>query len=244
MFTKAIQLRTELVKLQNEERARLLRRYFKTGKGEYAQGDIFLGLTVGQVRAVAKECRSIPLSQAKIALHSPYHEMRLASLILLKSQFEKGDAPTRERICNMYMRNTQHINNWDLVDVSAPTIVGTFLLKRDRSLLYTLIHSQSVWERRIALLATSAFIREGQYEDTLKLCTIVQKDAHDLIHKAAGWMLREVGKKDEKVLRNFLDTYASMLPRTMLRYAIEKLSRTDREHYMVRTSRPVPAALR
>jgi 3-methyladenine DNA glycosylase AlkD len=209
-----------------------LRRFFRTGPGEYGEGDRFLGLTVPQVRALAAEWTELPLTEVGALLDSPWHEARLLALVVLARQYRRGSAIERTAIYQLYLRRSDRINNWDLVDLSAPAIVGAHLLTRRRDVLARLVRSPSVWERRIAILATHRFIRDGQYGDTLEIAARLLADRHDLIHKAVGWMLREVGKRDERALRRFLDRHAARMPRTALRYAIERLPAADRRHYL------------
>jgi len=211
-------------------------RFFRTGPGEYGEGDKFLGLTVPQIRAVAKDFAALPLEETDQLLDSEWHEARLVAVILLANQYAKAkDEMSRRRIYEMYLDRTQRINNWDLVDVSAPGIVGAHLMKRSRAVLRRLAKSRLLWDRRIAIVSTLYFITKGEFDDTLELALVLRGDKHDLIHKATGWMLREVGKRDENVLRRFLDKYAGTLPRTTLRYAIERLPVGARRMYMKRS---------
>lgn len=217
------------------EKAATSRRFFKTGRGEYGEGDVFLGITVPQQRKVAKQFWRIPLREVQTLLRSHIHEERFTALEILVMQFEKAEEVERKRIVDFYLKNTRYINNWDLVDTSAPYILGEYLITRDRSVLYSLAQSQLIWERRIAMLATFACIKNGESADALAIAKLLMHDNHDLIHKAAGWMLREVGKGvSEKELLKFLDLHAHEMPRTMLRYAIEKLSFQQRAIYMVK----------
>jgi 3-methyladenine DNA glycosylase AlkD len=225
---------TQLRAQADPVRAGNLRRFFKTGPGDYGEGDRFLGLTVPQVRAVAKECREAPLEEIGRLLDSPWHEARLLAVVLLVDRYARADEDERESVYRFYLRRTDRINNWDLVDASAPGIVGRHLLTRSRTVLARLARSQELWERRIAMVATSAFIREGQCDDTLTLATMLLDDEHDLMHKAMGWMLREVGKRDRDVLTGFLDRHATAMPRTALRYAIERFPESLRRHYLSR----------
>ncbi|HEY6844396.1 MAG TPA: DNA alkylation repair protein [Thermoanaerobaculia bacterium] len=213
-------------------RAKLLLRFFKTAPGEYGHGDRFLGLRVPNVRKIAREFRSLSLDDIRALLASKWHEERLLALIILVNQFGKADDSERRLIYNLYLASTDRINNWDLVDVSAPQIVGAFLADRDRRPLYRLAKSKSVWERRIAVLAAGHLIRRGELEDTFAIAERLIDDDHDLIHKANGWMLREAGKRDRARLERFLDAFASRMPRTMLRYAIERLPNDLRAKYM------------
>ncbi len=209
----------------NPQKAEFLQRFFKTGPGQYAEGDLFLGLTVPQTRALLPLCRDMDLTQLLELLHSAYHEERLLALLCLG---KRGGA----EVYRAYLDNTRWVNNWDLVDSSASQIVGAWLLERERSVLDRLAHSALMWERRIAVIATFAFIRRGQLQDTLRLCEVLLGDSHDLMHKACGWMLREVGKRDPACLEGFLNQHAAVMPRTMLRYALEKMPSERRRYYM------------
>ncbi len=235
---KRIAVIEELQKHKNPDRAVLLSRYFKTGKGEYAQGDIFLGLTVPLQRQIAKTYRSLALSDIETLLTSAIHEYRLTALIILTLQFS-ASAPVRQKeLYDFYLAHTDYINNWDLVDLSAPRIIGGFLLERKpkRRVLYRLAKSEVLWERRIAVMATFPFLRAGDFADTFAISTILIHDSHDLIHKAVGWMLREAGKVNQSAEEVFLEKYSSTMPRTMLRYAIEKFSDDKRAYYLSRRS--------
>jgi 3-methyladenine DNA glycosylase AlkD len=214
------------------ERARHSLRFFRTGPGEYGEGDRFLGATVPQVRAVVRRFRGLPLPQVDRLLSSPWHEARAAAVMLLAEAYSRADPPTRTAIYRLYLRRADRINNWDLVDVSAPHVVGRHLAGRSRRVLLRLVASRSLWKRRIALLATQHFIRLGDLEDTLVLAARVLHDREDLIHKAAGWMLREVGEGDRDALRRFLGRHAAEMPRTMLRYSIEKLPAAERRRWL------------
>jgi len=211
-------------------------RFFKTGPGEYGEGDEFLGLTVPEIRSLAPQSDSLVEADVRTLLRSDWHEERLLALLIWVHRFEKAkkDGVARERLVDLYLANTKWINNWDLVDSSAPQLLGAWLLRRDRSVLQTLAKSKSLWEQRIAVLATQAFIRAGEFDDTVQLCEGFLDHPHDLMHKACGWMLREAGKRDEAVLLAFLDQRAAKMPRTMLRYAIEKLEPAVRKSYMTR----------
>lgn len=221
----------------NPAQAAILRRFFKTGPGQYGEGDIFIGLKVPVIRGVVKQFGYVPPREALTLVRSPIHEMRLAGLLLWVKAFEEGDERTRRLVFRLYLQNTRHINNWDLVDLSAPNIVGAFLKPEDdpsAALLQELAGSGWLWDRRIAVVATFAFIRQGRFEPTLALCRRLLKDSHDLMHKACGWMLREVGKRDRGTLRAFLDVHAGQMPRTMLRYALEHFGPAERAKYMRR----------
>ncbi|GDY19944.1 hypothetical protein LBMAG56_12890 [Verrucomicrobiota bacterium] len=227
-------LRQALRRFADPTRAAGALRYFKTGPGEYGAGDQFLGVTVPQTRSLLPASDALSESDMLTLLRSEWHEERLLALLILVRRFTKSahDDATRAHLVKFYLANTAWINNWDLVDSSAPQILGTWLLTRDRRSLYGLAKSKSLWEQRIAIIATQAFIREGQYDDTLALCEHFLPHPHDLIHKACGWMLREVGKRDGAVLRRFLQQHAGRMPRTMLRYAIERLPATERQQYL------------
>lgn len=218
----------------NSARAQSSRRFFKTGDGEYAADDKFIGITVPQIRLIAREFRSLPLTECKKLTRSPIHEARQAALIILTDQFTRGDKKTRGAIYKICMANTAYINNWDLVDISAPPIVGEYLLRRNWKPLVKFARSKLLWERRIAIVATYAFIRAGQFEPTIHIAEILLRDSHDLIHKAVGWMLREIGKRDVAVLKKFLAAHSQRMPRTMLRYAIEKFDAPTRAAYLSR----------
>ena len=214
-------IQEEILSHKNSEQAEFLSRFFKTGKGEYAEGDRFLGIRVPVSRKISKKYKDIELSELSSLLHSPYHEMRLIALIILADQCKKGDGIKQKKIFELYCKNIKFINNWDLVDESAPKIPGSYLLDKDRFILYSWVKSKSLWERRIAIMSTFAFIRKGDYLDTLRIAEILVSDSEDLIHKATGWMLREIYKRNPKAVSLFLESYASIMPRTMLRYAIE-----------------------
>ncbi len=208
------------------------RRFFKTGKGEYGEGDRFLGIRVPALRRIVKDCRGLALPETLPLLHSAFHEERLFALLLLVDRFRRGDAAERAAIYRLYLAHTGCVNNWDLVDSSAPYIVGAYLEDRDRRVLYRLARSASLWERRIAIIATLHLIRGNRYDDTLKIAGLLLRDEHDLIHKAVGWMLREVGKRNLSAEKTFLNKHYTVMPRTMLRYAIEKFPPKDRNMYL------------
>jgi len=218
--------------LGSREQAFFLQRYFKTAKGEYGEGDVFIGLRVPEIRKLAGEYQALPLPEIKQLLHSPIHEARLLALIILVRAYSRENASLRERIYSLYLRNTRHINNWDLVDVSAGQIVGAHLKDRDKSPLHALAASGSLWERRIAVMATSHYIKHGDFGVTLRLAKLLLRDPEDLIHKAVGWMLREIGKRDRPAEERFLKAHYKIMPRTMLRYAIEKFTETLRRQYL------------
>ncbi len=213
----------------NEEKKKVLPRFFKTGKGEYGEGDRFIGVVVPDTRKVAKEFSSVSWDIVEALLESEWHECRLCALLILVEKFQKEPDDT----FRFYLDHTKGINNWDLVDLSAPYILGRYLSgSADRSALYMLAGSSNMWEQRIAIVSTLMLIREGQFDDTMKLAEMFLNTKHDLMQKAVGWMLREVGKRDERCLREFLDGHCTVMPRTMLRYAIEKFTPDLRTHYM------------
>jgi 3-methyladenine DNA glycosylase AlkD len=229
---KATTAQQKLRSLANPEVAAILARFFKTGPGQYGEGDRFIGVKVPVTRSVAREFKTLPLAEVGFLLHSDIHEERLLALIILVGQFEKGDAAARKATYDLYLANTRHINNWDLVDLSAPQIVGGYLENRSRKPLDRLVKSASLWERRISIVATHWFIRRGSFADTIRMAEKMLGDKEDLIHKAAGWMLREVGKRDEAVLEDFLRKYCRVMPRTMLRYAIERFPEKKRQAFL------------
>jgi 3-methyladenine DNA glycosylase AlkD len=216
----------------NETAAQLARRFFKTGAGEYGEGDTFLGIKVPAVRGVAREFATTPNAEIVKLLRSRFHEARLAALLIWVRAFGRGDDVARQAIYDLYLANTAHINNWDLVDASAEYIVGGHLAERDRRPIYQLAASASLWERRIAIVATYHFIRRRDFGDTLKVASMLLTDHEDLIHKATGWMLREVGKRDASAAEAFLAMHYRRMPRTMLRYAIERLPEPRRRQYL------------
>ncbi|MEK6855885.1 MAG: DNA alkylation repair protein [Nanoarchaeota archaeon] len=224
-------LRQDIQKEANPTKARLLQRFFKTGKGEYAEGDVFLGIMVPVTRGLVKKYSELSLSELEELIHSKYHEERLLALLILVNRFFKHP-DKREEIYNFYLSNTHYINNWDLVDLSAPNIIGNYLLNKNKSVLYKLIKSNNLWERRISILATFWFIKNGRFDESLAIAELLLKDKHDLIHKAVGWMLREIGKRDINILKKFLKKHYQIMPRTMLRYSIEKFPEKERKLYL------------
>lgn len=225
-------IKEEFRKLSNPEHAKRLQKYFKTGKGEYGEGDIFLGLRVPAVRKIAKKYSNLPIIDATKFLKSRFHEERLFALFVLVELFRKKFEEDRGKIYNLYLKNTDYINNWDLVDVSAPRIVGAYLFARNKNPIYSLAESKNIWKRRIAIMATSYFISNNEFINTLKIAEKLLKDKEDLIHKAVGWMLREVGKRDPILEEEFLKKHCKEMPRTMLRYAIEKFPEEKRKNYL------------
>jgi 3-methyladenine DNA glycosylase AlkD len=233
--SKANDFKKELQKHASADDAAFLQQFFKTGEGQYGAGDVFVGVRVPATRAVCKRFRDMPLGEIKKLLASPVHEHRLGAVILLDAQYKAGDDQTKQQVYDLYMQAVHdgQVNNWDIVDSSAPYIVGRYLLDRPRNVLITLAHSDQLWERRVSALATFWFLKEGDPSTTLEIAEILLHDPHDLIQKAVGWMLRELGKQvDSKLLVQFLDKHAHEMPRTMLRYSIERLTPGQRIHYL------------
>jgi 3-methyladenine DNA glycosylase AlkD len=222
----------QLQALADPQRAKTSAGFFKTGPGQYSEGDLFIGVRVPALRKLARDFRDLRIKEVEILLHSPIHEERLLALLILVLAAGRNDAAQRKTIYDFYLANTKQINNWDLVDSSAPTLVGAYLFDKSRKPLLKLAKSKSLWERRIAIVATQHFIRQGDFADTLTISRLLLGDKEDLIHKAAGWMLREVGDKHEPTLAGFLKEHAPKMPRTMLRYAIEKLAAEKRQAYL------------
>lgn len=218
----------------SHEKAKILQGFFKTQKGEYGEGDQFLGVVVPDTRRVSQSFGSLSLQEVKKLLYSVTHEDRLLALLVLVNQYKSGNQSQRNQIFNFYLRHRKRVNNWDLVDLSSHQIIGTHLVNKSRGLLYQLASSQSLWDCRIAIVSTYAFIRGGDFRDTMKISKILLQHSEDLIHKAVGWMLREVGKRDEDILCRFLDDHGLQMPRTMLRYAIERLKPKKRLAYLKR----------
>jgi 3-methyladenine DNA glycosylase AlkD len=227
-------VRRALRQFASAARAVGVSRFFKTGKGEYGEGDVFLGATVGEQRLIARQFRTLPLAELDALLTSKIHEERLTALLILVDQFEKaGDERARARIVRLYLKRLRYVNNWDLIDSSADPILGGWLATKDRSLLDRLARSPHLWSRRASIIATFYFIKRGESQDTLRIARALLNDRHDLIHKATGWMLREVGKRASlPALRKFLTRHAATMPRTTLRYAIERMSPAERTRWM------------
>ncbi len=232
IFSKLIGARKELRSYSSSRKAKVLQGFFKTGLGEYAQGDKFIGVSVPDTRAIARKYASLPDQETLVLLRSPVHEERLLALLILIARFERGCDKEKREIFQLYLKNTASINNWDLVDLSAPKIVGVFLKDKDRNILYKLAKSSIIWERRIAVVSTFSFIKHREFEDTFGISTLLLKDKEDLIHKAVGWMLREVGKLAQTREEEFLKKYVCQMSRTTLRYAIEKFSEEKRRYYL------------
>ena len=232
MNNQVVNIKNEMRKLANKKIAEHSQRFFKTGKGQYGEGDIFLGIRVPVLRKIAKKFRRISLAEVSKLLESKFHEERLLSILMLVNLFKSGDEDDQELIYELYLDKTKFINNWDIVDISAGNIVGAFLFKKDKAPLYRLVLSENLWERRIAIVATFYFIRNDEFDDTLKIAEILLTDKEDLIHKAVGWMLREVGKRVIEIEEEFLEEHYLQMPRTMLRYAIERFPETRRKMYL------------
>lgn len=225
-----------LRKYATKSRAKSSAWFFKTGQGQYGEGDKFIGVRVPEMREVAKQFPELGFNDLSHLLHSKIHEERFVALVILVNQFKKAqkdkDARTQGKIVKFYLKNKNRINNWDLVDVSASYIIGAYLFERNKKILHKLAKSKNLWDRRIAIVSTNYFIQKGHFKETLSLAKILINDKEDLIHKAVGWMLREVGKQDEKVLTDFLNKNADTLPRTTLRYSLERLSKDKKKRYM------------
>jgi 3-methyladenine DNA glycosylase AlkD len=224
----------ELDKCKNTKKAKLLSRFFKTGKGEYGQGDIFIGINVPTLRNIAKKNQDLSLKDTEKLIKNPIHEYRLTALFILIIKYSKANSNLQKQIYNLYLKNKKYINNWDLIDLSSNRIIGNYILKNpsNKQILYSLSKSDNLWDRRIAVMATFEFIKNFEYGDALKISKILLNDKEDLIQKAVGWMLREIGKRDFQIEENFLHTYYKKMPRTMLRYAIEKFSTNKKAYFM------------
>lgn len=228
--------------VSDAEKKIVLPRFFKTGKGEYGEGDRFIGVAVPNIRLVARNCRDVPMATVEALLASEWHECRMCALLILVERFRKGTEAEREELVTFYLQHLDRVNNWDLVDLSAPNLLGVFLLDRPRDLLYELAASGELWRQRVAMVSTLGLIRKNELTDTLRLAEFflagyaasVPPYMHDLMQKAVGWMLREAGKRDKEVLTAFLDAHSCEMPRTMLRYAIEKLDAVERNYYLKR----------
>ncbi len=230
----AEEIRSMLRTLANDEQAKILSKFFKTGPGEYGEGDLFWGIKVPQIRAIARPCRDVPLPWLEELLIDPVHECRLCAALAIAERYQHGDDRTKKSCYHFYLSHLKGINNWDLVDLTAPKIVGDYLLrnKQERKLLPKLAKSNNLWERRISIVATYPLIKNGQFNDTFTIAKMLLGDSHDLIHKAVGWMLREVGKIDHLAEESFLDEHCSRMPRTALRYAIERFPGKKRKYYL------------
>jgi len=226
------QTKRDLAQLEDPDRAKNLSRFFKTGKGQYGEGDIFLGIPVPEQRKVAKKHINLSLNDLQELLNSKIHEHRFTALLILVSKYRKAEESLKEEIFCFILKNTENINNWDLVDLSSPRIIGDYLLNREKSILYKLAKSTSLWERRISIISTFKFIDNNDFKDALKISELLLHDEHDLIHKAVGWALREIGKRNQNLEEKFLNKHYSYMPRTMLRYAIEKFDEKKRQNYL------------
>lgn len=226
------EIRTKLQKLGNKQRAKVSQGFFKTGPGEYGEGDVFLGIKVPELRKLAKESQDITVKEVKQLVRSSIHEERLLALLILVLMYSKGNETTKKRIYELYLGNTKFINNWDLVDGSAEHIVGDFLMDKSKKPLYSLAKSTDLWERRISIMSTFHFIKRNKFSETLKISKMLLSDEEDLIHKAVGWMLREVGKRHLQTEEKFLREHYLRMPRTMLRYAIERFPESKRQRYL------------
>ncbi|MBW1897026.1 MAG: DNA alkylation repair protein [Deltaproteobacteria bacterium] len=231
------QIRKNLRKIGDKERAETSQRFFKTGPGEYAEGDLFLGIRVPELRKLAKVYEHITLTETTELLQSAIHEERLLALFIIIRRYAKGTEVEQKKIYGFYLKNIRFVNNWDLVDTSAEHIVGAFLKDKPRELLYKLAKSKRLWERRIAIISTFHYIKRDEFSETLKISGMLLADEEDLIHKAVGWMLREVGKRDLETEETFLRKHYRIMPRTMLRYAIEKFPESKRQRYLKGTIR-------
>lgn len=229
-----LQLKADLQNRANPEKAKILGRFFKTGKGQYGEGDVFLGIMVPAQRQIAKNYAFLSINDIKTLLVSNVHEYRLIALFILVDRFQKSDEQGRNAIADFYLDHADRVNNWDLVDLSAPQILGTHLYGKDVAVLYRLAVSENLWKRRIAIMATFTFIRRGRFKEAFEISEMLVHDRHDLIHKAVGWMLREIGKRDMKMEEDFLKKHAHEMPRTMLRYAIERFDENTRKYWMSR----------
>jgi len=232
MSVRIAELRKKIKSTASPEISKTMQWFFKTREGEYGEGDVFAGLKVPTQRKLAREFRDLPLTDLKILLNSSIHEERLISLFILVDNYERGDDKKRGKIFSFYLKNRKGINNWDLVDLSAPKIIGKHLLSKDKSLLFKFALSKNLWEQRIAVLSTFEFIKNNDFVVALQISEILLHDNHDLIHKAVGWMLREIGKRDLQAEEKFLKLNYKKMPRTMLRYAIEKFPETKRKKYL------------
>ncbi|MBI4167542.1 MAG: DNA alkylation repair protein [Candidatus Aenigmarchaeota archaeon] len=225
-------IKSDLAKAASAEKARTLRRFFKTGKGEYGEGDIFLGVTVPQQRNIARKYIGTDLNELEKLISSKIHEHRLTALLILVEKYQKAVKNDRKKIADFYLENKKFVNNWDLVDLSADKILGDYIFDKDKKILHGLAKSQNVWERRISIISTFNFIKRNDFEDALKISEMLLQDKHDLIQKAVGWMLREIGKRDQKSEEKFLRKHYRNMPRTTLRYAIERFDKKKRKFYM------------
>jgi len=228
----AQQINKHIRRLANREKAEILKGFFKTGPGGYGEGDTFLGIQMPTIRQVEKKFWGTPLGEIKKLMKSPIHEGRLLALLMLVHLYAAGDGALKQKIYDFYLKSTRYINSWDLVDLSAPNIVGKYLSDKSRKPIYVLAKSGDLWKRRIAIMATFHFIKRDDFTDTLKISRLLIMDDHDLVHKAVGWMLREIGKRSLSALERFLKLHYKKMPRTMLRYAIERFPEDKRQRYL------------
>ncbi len=229
---KLSDLTKEMKQLAHPKKAQDQARFFKTGKGEYGEGDVFIGIKVPDLRKLSRKYKHLDFKDLNLLIKSKKHEERQIALFILTLQYQKADRTLQTKIYNYYLKNLKYINNWDLVDGSTPHIVGHYLKNKDKEILYTWAQTNHLWKKRMAIMATFDFIRNHQFADTLKIAQILLNDPHDLIHKAVGWMLREVGNRHETTLHKFLKHHYQQMPRTMLRYAIEKIKEDQRQDYL------------
>ena len=227
-----IELKRTVSKHSNPEKGKFLQRFFKTAKGEYAEGDIFAGINVPNSRKISEQFKKMSLNDLSKIIKSKIHEERLIALFILVDKMKKGEEKEREKIYKFYLKNIRYVNNWDLVDLSADKIIGEYLFDKKRELLFKLVKG-NLWEKRIAVLSSFNFVKKNDYSTTLKICKLLLNDKEDLIHKATGWMLREIGKRDLKAEEDFLKLYYKRMPRTMLRYAVEKFPGRKRKSYLL-----------
>jgi 3-methyladenine DNA glycosylase AlkD len=227
-------LKNDLDKCKNTKKAKLLSRFFKTGKGEYGEGDIFIGINVPVLRTIAKKYQDLNLNEIQILIKNPIHEYRLTAIFILIFKYSTGDQNLKQQIYKIYLKNKKYINNWDLIDLSSNKILGIYILNNpnEKQIIYSLAKSNNLWDRRISVMTTFEFIKNLKFEDSLKISKILLEDREDLIQKAVGWMLREIGKKDFKTEEKFLNYYYKRMPRTMLRYAIEKFPKAKKDYFM------------
>ncbi|MFZ0454278.1 MAG: DNA alkylation repair protein [Ignavibacteriaceae bacterium] len=229
---KYLELKQTVKNNSNKQQAIILQRFFKTGKGEYGEGDVFAGIKVPLSRKIANDFKDLDFTDLQKVIQSKIHEERLITLFILIAKYKNSDDAVREKLFNFYLKNIRYVNNWDLVDLSAEKIIGAYLIDKDKRLLFDLVKSNNIWERRIAIMSTFCFIKANQFAAALKISELLLKDKHDLIHKASGWMLREIGKRDIQAEEVFLQKYYKNMPRTMLRYAIEKFPEKKRLNYL------------
>jgi 3-methyladenine DNA glycosylase AlkD len=232
MPDKLDRLKADMRKLASSEKARVLSGFFKTGKGEYGEGDVFLGIVVPDQRRIAKKYQDLSMNDLGKLISGRMHEQRSVCLFILINRYKKADSRGKKEVVDFYLRNLRYINNWDLVDLSAGPVLGDYLADRDRSMLYEMAQSDDLWKRRIAVMATFAFIKKSDFGDTLHIAERLLNDRHDLIHKAVGWMLREIGKRDQAKEEEFLKKHYKKMPRTMLRYSIERFDEDKRKSYL------------